>query len=32
MGKRAEIRVPPGVYVRLHNIGSQFNAYYVNNR
>ena len=24
MGKRAEIRVPPGVYVRLHNIGSQF--------
>lgn len=24
MGKQAEIRVPPGVYVRLHKIGSQF--------
>ena len=24
MGKRAEIRVPPGVYVRLNKIGSQF--------
>ena len=23
MGKRAEIRVPSGVYVRLRNIGSQ---------
>ena len=24
MEKRAEIRVPPGVYVRLHKIGGQF--------
>ena len=24
MGKRAETRVPSGVYVRLHKIGGQF--------
>lgn len=26
MGKRAETRFPPGVYVRLHKIGSQFHC------